>query len=196
VSFMVQSINELLNIIANVGVLGGCSDLCSYLPTQLEAVVCNFVCDIVGIEAFVDLVTDADPDPIWICEMVDICPINDNAAAKIVSLTITPLSGPQGTNFNVSAIYVVTNSIGTGEVDFVVLPPNGFPFGAGGLVVMQPPGRYEATFGPISTQPSEQEPFGPGGYPVQFAVCEGSCGSTHSHSFTLDVKTTNFTITP
>jgi hypothetical protein len=59
-------------------VLGGCSDLCSYLPTQLEATVCNLLCDVVGIEAFIDLVTDADPDPIWLCEEVDVCPISDN----------------------------------------------------------------------------------------------------------------------
>eukprot|EP01087_Luapelamoeba_hula_P012746 TRINITY_DN358_c0_g1_i1.p1 TRINITY_DN358_c0_g1~~TRINITY_DN358_c0_g1_i1.p1 ORF type:complete len:257 (-),score=32.38 TRINITY_DN358_c0_g1_i1:65-790(-) len=195
VSFMDQSINQLLNIIANAGVLGGCEDLCSLLPTQVEATVCNLVCDVVGIEAFIDLVNDADPDPVWICEEVSICPINDAANATVLSLTVSPLSGPQGTSFNALAVYKVGNTIGTGEVDFVVLPPDGFPFGAGELVVQQTPGSYSVRFGPISTQPSEQEPFSPGVYKVQVAVCEGSCGSSHSHSYTLSTRVAQFTIT-
>jgi len=195
VSFMEQSINQLLNIIANAGVIGGCADLCGLLPTQVEATICDLVCDIVGIEAFIDLVNDADPDPIWICEEVGVCPINDKANATVLSLTVSPLSGPQGTTFNALAVYKVGNTIGTGEVDFVVLPPNGFPFGAGELVVNQTPNTYSVRFGPISTQPNEQEPFGPGVYKVQVAVCEGACGSSHSHSYTLSTRMAQFTIT-
>lgn len=57
VSFISQSLDQLLNIIANVGVLGACSDLCNLLPNQVEATVCDLVCSIVGIEVFIDLVT-------------------------------------------------------------------------------------------------------------------------------------------
>jgi hypothetical protein len=74
---------------------------------------------------------DADPDPIWICEEVDICPINDNAAADFLAISVSPKAGPQGTNFNVTAAFKVTNTIGTGEIDFLVVPPaqDGFVFG-------------------------------------------------------------------
>lgn len=86
----------LLTLYLDAGVLGGCSDLCGLLPNQVEATVCDLVCAVVGIEGFIDLVegafrilssaqtaqltfvvVDADPDPIWICEEVDVCPIND-----------------------------------------------------------------------------------------------------------------------
>jgi len=192
---MDQAIDQLLNIIANAGVLGGCSDLCSYLPTQLEAVVCNLLCDAVGSETFIDLVQDVDPDPIWLCEEVDVCPINDNASAIFNTVAVSPTSGPQGTNFNVAIAYTVTNWIGTGELDIVVFPPAGLPLGSGLLLVNQTAGPYRASFGPISTYPSENEPFLPGSYKVQLALCEGSCGSSHSHTKTLAVTSTSFTIT-
>lgn len=76
-------------------------------------------------------IKDIDPDPIWICEMVDICPINDNAAAKFLSIAVSPKAGPQGTSFNVTASFKVSDTIGTGEIDYAVIPPaeDGFSFG-------------------------------------------------------------------
>jgi hypothetical protein len=197
VSFISQSINQLLNIIANAGVIGGCADLCGLLPNQVEATVCDLVCAVVGLQAFVDLVEDADPDPIWICEEVDICPVNDKAAAAFTSVTVSPKAGPQGTSFTVNADFKVTNTIGTGELDFAVVPPaqDGFVFGSGELIVNVAPGAYGVKIGPISTQPNEQEAFGPGSYQVQVFICEGACGSTHSNSFQLAYGSVNFTIT-
>jgi hypothetical protein len=113
----------------------------------------------------------------------------------VTALTVSPASGRQGTTFWAYMTYVVNSTIGTGEVDVLVIPPDAMPLGAGTLVVEQTPGTYQIKFGPISTQPSENEPFNPGTYAVQATVCEGSCGSTHSHSKTLSVRKTTFRIT-
>jgi len=195
VDFMVQAINELLNIILNGGVLGSCSALCALLPNDVEAEVCDVLCTIAGIEAFIKLINVTDPDPLWICmELDQTCPINDNAKANITSLVVKPPSAPAGSNFTIEMIWKVTNTIGTGEVEFVVIPPDAMPFGDGGLIVWQTPGIYGGELD-FSAEASENEPFNAGTYYVQGALCEGSCGSIHDHSFTLDVKVTKFQIT-
>ena len=38
----------------------------------------------------------ADLDPIYYCELLKTCPINDNGDCKITSFTVSPTSGPQG----------------------------------------------------------------------------------------------------
>jgi hypothetical protein len=191
---MDQAIDQLLNIIANVGVVGGCAGLCSYLPNQILSAGCNMLCDVVGIEEFVKLVDDADPDPIWICEELALCTINDNAKANMTALTVSPKSGQQGDTFNVFVTLQVTNAVGTGEIVFEVNPPQGDPFGDGGLVLNLAPGLYRYQF-QFQAEPSQDQPFVAGGYQVIAAVCEGSCGSTHSHSFTLAERETGFQIT-
>ena len=62
------------------------------------------------------------------------------------------------------------------------------------LLVGTPVGTYTATVS-INSKPSEQEPFSPGQYAVLVALCEGTCGSTHSNSYTIATASTNFTIT-
>lgn len=51
------------------------------------------------------------------------CPIHDDGAANITSVTVNPPSGPRGTTFNIEMTFVVTNQTGTGEVEiaYVVL---------------------------------------------------------------------------
>jgi hypothetical protein len=193
VSFMGQAIDELLNIILNVGVLGSCSELCGYLPNEIEATVCNLLCDYVGITGFIDLIDDADPDPIWICEEIGVCAVNDNAAANITNYGIQPLHGRRGATFTFSVTYQVTNTIGTGEVALEIVDPTGMGLGDGTLIDNQAPGTYNVQFS-MQAQPSENEGFPNGVYMTEVAVCEGSCGSPHSHSFTLSVAYGNFTI--
>lgn len=122
------------------------------------------------------------------------CPISRNASASFNSLEVRPTSAPQGTTFQIHAVFVVSNTIGTGEIDVVVLPPNGFPIEGGSLLVNVKPGVYPATFS-VETQPSEQEPFFPGKYLVQAVVCEGSCGSSHPYTKTLAKATAQFIVT-
>jgi len=193
VTFISNSINDLIQIILNAGVLGSCSELCGLLPNQIEATICNLLCDYVGIEAFIDLINDADPDPIWICEEIDVCPVNDNAAANITSWTIQPSTGRRGTTFQLSLDYTVTDAIGTGEIALLIVDPEGNGLGDGQLVDSQNPGQYSVTFS-LKATPSEQESFPPGVYQTEVAICEGTCGSTHSNSFTLATAFANFTI--
>jgi len=194
VQFISQAIDQLLNIILNAGVIGSCGTLCNLLPNQIEATICDLLCDYVGIEAFIDLIQDADPDPIWICEEVTVCPITDNAKAQITNLNVSPKSGPQGTTFTINVFYTVTSSIGTGDLELAVIPPDAEPFGDDVLIVAQQPNQYRASFN-FQAQPSEQEPFDAGNYGVQVAICEGSCGSIHSHSYTLSIANASFVIT-
>jgi len=195
ISFMDQALDILLNVIANGGVLGGCADLCGYLPTELEADVCELLCDYVGIEAFIDAINVTDPDPIWICMEIDICPINDNAAGSINSASVVPTKGSAGTMFNVPITYTITTTTGTAQLLVIANPPDGSdPFGEYELLIEQPPGKYQVTF-QLDSTPSEGEPMNPGVYNTTVLLCEGSCGSSHSHSFTMASKNIYFTIT-
>uniref|UniRef100_A0A7S1VLR5 Saposin B-type domain-containing protein n=1 Tax=Sexangularia sp. CB-2014 TaxID=1486929 RepID=A0A7S1VLR5_9EUKA len=195
VSFFSQAINQLLNIILNVGVLGECSQLCGKLESHIEAEVCNVLCDVVGIEAFVKLVTDEDPDPIYYCEMLSFCGESDSAAANITALTVSPDSGAQNTEFTIDIVFAVTSPIGTGELVIDIVPPGGAePFGTGNLLVDVAAGEYRSD-GKFKATPSEQEPFSPGTYQLVVTICEGSCGSIHPHSKTLTQHVTTFKIT-
>jgi len=190
---MDNAIEQILNIIANVGVLGTCGALCNLLDNQVEAVICNLLCDYVGIEAFIALVEDIDPDPIWLCEEISVCPIADDAAGTITDLNISPKNGKVYDTFTVTIQFTIINSTGTGEIGFDVIAPVGFPFGDGALLINTKPGQYSAKF-QFDAEPNEDQPFEPGTYKVEAALCEGSCGSSHSHSFTMSQKSGSFKI--
>lgn len=64
----------------------------------------------------------------------------------------------------------------------------------GELIIAQPPGLYKVV-GQLQTQPTEDDPFNPGMYKVIGAVCEGSCGGTHSHTFIIAEAATSLRIT-
>eukprot|EP01120_Amphizonella_sp_Union-15-10_P000974 TRINITY_DN11042_c0_g1_i1.p1 TRINITY_DN11042_c0_g1~~TRINITY_DN11042_c0_g1_i1.p1 ORF type:complete len:230 (+),score=45.36 TRINITY_DN11042_c0_g1_i1:86-775(+) len=194
VSFIDQSLNQLINILLNIGVVGGCADLCGYLPNQVEQVTCNLLCDYVGFEAFVKLIQDADPDPIWICEEIDVCPINDHSSGRVTACSVVPQKGQQGDSFTVDIAFTIVNATGTGEIIYEVEPPAGFPFGDGELLVRTQPGSYRISFS-FQANPTDDDPFLPGIYPVGVALCEGNCGSTHSHARTLSECNTQFVLT-
>ena len=195
VSFVSQSLNELINIIINAGVVGGCADLCHLLPGRIESTVCDLLCDVVGIEGFIKLLQDADPDPIWICEELKTCPVNDNWGANITDLDVSPESGEQGTTFDIDIVFAITDDTsGTGELVVNILPPQGEPFGTGNLLVDVAPGSYQAQL-QLEANPSEQEPFSPGQYNVTVAICNGGCGSSHSNAALLAIDSTSFSIT-
>lgn len=87
---MNNALDQILQIILNGGVLGSCGALCSQLPNQLEQVACNLLCDYVGIESFIDLVNYEDPDPIYICQVFDMCAEVDNGLVTINKTIIAP----------------------------------------------------------------------------------------------------------
>jgi len=192
---MENAIDELIQIIANVGIVGGCAAVCGLLPNPVEQVICNLACDVLGIEEFVKLIEAADPDPIYICKQLKACPINDNGKVVIDSFNVTPAAGRVHSVFTFTATFTVINTTGTGEILLEVKPPNAPPFGEGELLESKTPGKYgfKASF---RAEPSEEEPFIPGTYNCIFAVCENECGSKHPHSKIYDEAKTIFKITP
>jgi len=184
VSFMDSAIDNLLDIILEVGVLGGCAGICALLPNQIEQVVCQLLCDYVGVEEFVQIVNIIDPDPIYVCEFIDLCPYSDNAKAVINDLSVDPQSGEAGTTFVITVNYTVQSTIATGECAIDVQAVDGNDLGGGLLLENQTPGDYTISFS-LDTTPSQDEPFFSGNYPFVVGVCEGACGSIHPHSYIL-----------
>jgi len=48
----------------------------------------------------------ADLDPIYLCELLNTCTVNDVGDAKITSIVVNPAKGPQGTTFAVRCSYI------------------------------------------------------------------------------------------
>ena len=67
--------------------------------------------------------------------------------------------------------------------------------GEGVLLVETPPGSYSVQLQLDTSMTSMMEPFNPGKFMVEVDLCEGTCGSIHSHSYLLGKKISNFTIT-
>jgi len=177
--------------------LGTCSGLCEQLSNNLEATICSLICDYVGITEFVNVLDDIDPDPIFYCEELDLCPVALHAKGKITSVVVQPPFGPSGTTFNIQISYQITNATGTSTLEVDVYPPSsdgGSPFGDAELLGSLPVGKYSADF-QLTASPSEQEPFSPGIYKTNILLCEGTCNSIHSYAYTLDSKATQFQIT-
>ncbi|XP_021378016.1 countin-1-like isoform X1 [Mizuhopecten yessoensis] len=205
IQFTDQAIDVLLNIILNSGVVGTCGTLCSALATktgsQALGAVCNILCDVVGIEEFVKLLQKADLDPIYFCELLKTCAINDNGDAKITTFSVSPSSGPQGT-FRIDFGYTSMNGTGTGEIVLEVMTVDGIPVESGFIHELAQAGNYTSSFS-LKAQPDPNcdpsqgpcEQWIPGDYDVKIAICNGECGSKHPHSQTYDEGMTNFTIT-
>ena len=54
----------------------------------------------------------ADLDPIYFCELLKTCPINDHGDATIKDLSITPVTGPQGINTVCVRVCVCVEGVG------------------------------------------------------------------------------------
>jgi len=201
-----ESINILLNLILDTGIIGTCGTLCQALAqktgSELIGTICNLVCDVFGIEEFIKLIEKADLDPIWYCEIARMCPINDHGDAKITTFSILPASGPQGTTFAIGFNYVSINGTGTGELVIDIHTPDRIPLGAGFLVQAKKAGTYNERI-TVKAEPDPscdptQEPceqWIPGVYNVTLDVCNGECGSKHPHSAIYDRTAGSFQVT-
>ncbi|ESO94238.1 hypothetical protein LOTGIDRAFT_189496 [Lottia gigantea] len=206
IQFTGEAINELLNIVLNLGVVGSCGKVCSLLEqkTGSEALglVCDLLCDYVGIDEFVKFIQKADLDPFYFCELVKVCPIFENGDAEITELSVTPASGPQGQK-TIAFSYTSKNGTGTGEMIVVVETVDGLPIETGFIHDQQPAGSYPSQFNlkaevDPNCDPTQGfcEQWLPGNYTVRVDVCYGECGSAHPHSKIYDRKQTQFIITP
>lgn len=73
----VTIVNMLLNFILDEGIIQSCSALCGALANKTDVVIgdiCDVVCEGMGIAEFVKALVKADIDPIWYCELADLCP--------------------------------------------------------------------------------------------------------------------------
>ncbi|XP_035680752.1 countin-1-like isoform X1 [Branchiostoma floridae] len=205
IDFSQQALNQLLNIILQVGVVGTCGDLCQALAdktgSQALGVACNLLCDIEGVKEFIKIIENADLDPIYYCELLKQCTIKDDGDAKITSLDVSPKSGPQGT-FMIDVEYTSKNGTGTGEMVIDIDTVDGIPLGQGFILEAQEAGSYGQKIS-LKAEPNPEcdptqgpcEQFLPGVYNVSIAICNGECGSKHPHSQIYDQGMTNFTIT-
>lgn len=76
-----ESINILLNLILDTGIIGSCQTLCTALAqktSEIVGVICTIVCDGVGIDEFIKMLENADIDPIYYCELAKFCPSRKN----------------------------------------------------------------------------------------------------------------------
>ncbi len=73
----VAAINVILNVILDEGILQTCGELCSIVANKTGSVlvgdICDLACDGVGLYEFIRLIITADLDPIWYCELADLC---------------------------------------------------------------------------------------------------------------------------
>jgi hypothetical protein len=74
----VQIINILLNLILDEGIIETCSALCGALANKTGSVIvgdlCSVACEAFGFDEFVKFLIRTDLDPIWYCEIIDLCP--------------------------------------------------------------------------------------------------------------------------
>jgi hypothetical protein len=210
IQFAGSALNELINLILNKAVLGSCGKLCGALAnatnSQPLGEVCNVLCDVVGLKAFINWISHADLSPIWNCEQLGVCKANDNGDAKITSFLVTPASGPQGTEFTISFVYSSTNGTGTGElrIGLTTVDHQAISFNSVYIPYSTTGGNFKGS-GTVTATPaapgcdptqSTCEEWLPGVYPVNLKVCEGECGDTkHPHAKLYDSKNTSFTIT-
>jgi hypothetical protein len=197
VDFMDNAINDLLNALLNDGVIGGCAGLCAFVPDQLLEVACNFICDYVGIEIFVEAINVTDPDPIYICQEIEFCPVVNGGQVKITKAVVSPSSGPAGTQFNITMFYNVIQPTGPGLLVVVVNPPANspdMPFGGEDFTEGQAIGSYGVAW-QLDSTPSESESFQPGNYGVIVAVCEGDCTNSHPYGGVYAQAAAQFSIT-
>jgi len=206
IEFAGQFINQLLNIILNAGVVGGCADLCGILAnktnSQAAGIVCNLLCDVVGIKEFINIIEEADLDPIYYCELLKTCEINDNGDAKINSLVIDPQTVVRGSQFSIVMNFTTVHGTGTGEYSVLIKTVDGIPIGQRYLTEPQPPGTYvikwDASAKPDPNCDPTQGPcetWQPGQYSASVAICNGECGSKHPHSQIYDTGSANFNVT-
>jgi hypothetical protein len=206
VSFASDALDELLQLILNAGVLDGCNDLCEKLAQKTGrktlGAVCDILCSIEGLKAFIALVNKVDLDPIYFCQELKECPINDNADARVIGFSSVPAKGPRGTTFMLELEYVSVNGTSTGQLGIDIQTVDGLPLGQGFFMEAKPAGTYNLTLSleakvDPSCDPMQQpcEEWLPGQYTATMVLCNGECGSKHPHSKTLFQASTQFELT-
>merc|ERR1712032_1017158 len=199
-----QGINQLLNYILNVGVVGGCGTLCAAaIPAGGAAAVgCELVCAAVGVKAFVAAIEKVDLDPIYLCEVLHACPpAPDDAYLELIQVAAQPAVVAHGDDIQLGLELNVTNDTGVGEFSISIDGPgsatplsqsfflkDGIPHGEQMLSV-------KLTLQDGQDEQGFPQTFEPGLYNFSFHVCQGECGSSHPHSKDFGRITGTFNMT-
>jgi len=197
VSFMGEALLELINIVANLGVIASCSELCNYLDSSVEVAVCDTLCSAVGITGFIALINQIknEPDPIYICKELEAC---QSRVGKVDfnSFAVTPHSGSPDAKFVAVGQYTVVQETGTGLVnmylEIVTINPssNTTTLFSSTLIENLMPGVYPITIA------MDMSIYKPGTLTALVEICEGTCGSTWQDTVTYCKKSNQFILTP
>ncbi|CAF0771713.1 unnamed protein product [Adineta steineri] len=202
----VEIINVILNIILDEGIIETCGELCGLLAnktgSKIIGDVCDVACEAFGLDEFVKALIKADLDPIWYCEMADLCPINDHGDAKFTNFQITPKTAPEGSTFVFDCSFTSVNGTGTGVINIVMIDPKNRTAANLYWFEARKPGTYPEKIGlqtlfELNCDPTQElcDGWEIGTYNVTAQVCNGECGSHHPHSSTYDTATGSFEIT-
>ncbi|CAF0853409.1 unnamed protein product [Rotaria sordida] len=223
---VVELINIVLNIILDEGIVASCGDLCGFVAnrtgSKILGDICDLACDAFGIDEFVKLIIKADIDPIYYCQLVDMCPINDHGDAKFTNFGVLPQTAPQGTTFVLDLSFMTVNGTGTGTFTFNIINPKNESSGNLYWFEAKKPGTYIEKLGIKTYALSDCDPskgknayffvtincliscviltglcdaWPVGTYRVTAQICNGDCGSHHPHTSIYDSKATSFVIT-
>ncbi|CAF4561648.1 unnamed protein product [Rotaria sp. Silwood2] len=195
----------VLDGIIELGIINTCDDICSYVTQKsgspvLEA-ICSIGCDIVGVNEFIKLATEVDLDPIYFCESLKFCPINDNGDAKFISFIISPPHAQAYSAFIFDLTFESVNGTGTSQLLFNIQTIDAIKISSFFLIEAKKTGKYAERFS-IDTTPDPDcesavdpcEEWFPGVYNVTVMICNGECGSHHPHSQLYDMVKGSFQI--
>ncbi|CAF3984870.1 unnamed protein product [Rotaria sordida] len=198
-------IEVTLDIILQFGIMDTCGHLCDLVieksGSELLGLICTMGCDFLGLEEFAKLVQSADIDPIYYCETIKLCPINDNGDAKFKSFAILPPRAQTGSTIDVNMVFVTKNGTGTGEMIIMIQTVDKIPLASGFLLEAKQPGTYgeritiDTTADPDCDPTEKQcELWLEGTYNVTVMLCNGQCGSHHPHTAVYDIGRGSFTL--
>ncbi|CAF1177860.1 unnamed protein product [Adineta ricciae] len=196
--FVIQGIMDL-------GIITTCDDLCSYVTKKSESpyleAICSIACDVVGINEFIRIATKVDLDPIYFCELLTLCPVNDHGDAKIQAFVISPPHATASTKFVFDLTFQSMNGTGTGQLLYTIHPVDDLRISSFLLIEEKKPGLYAERF-TVDTTPDPDcvsditpcELWMPGVYNITVMICNGECNSHHPHSQTYDTVKSSFQI--
>lgn len=126
--FFDEFLNTLLNAALQVGVAGTCEELCSYVPNQYGQVFCDLLCLGVGLDEFINFLSNADLDPIYLCSELYACPKDHcgtgNGCTQITGVSVTPNSAKLRSTFTFSVTVKALKATGTGLTGVAINCPN------------------------------------------------------------------------
>ncbi|KAF2078341.1 hypothetical protein CYY_000325 [Polysphondylium violaceum] len=159
----------------------GCEE-CSSLSAGFKD-LCQRVCTLPLVQEL------SESDPIQACQSLSMCPAELNSSANITILTVNPAISEYGDTLKLDVEFKVTSPIGTGQLVFETVDPNGKKFGQKSLLISVANGVYKDSYSFTFTN---EKQYPSGFYWTWVSVCEGTCGSVsattlskHSTSYML-----------